>query len=191
MPSVPIAIRQVALTMDVFHVPIGRPIRRPRSKLVQAAGLTASVQLAKIQTGVRGILVIFDADDDCPKEIVGDLQHCAAEVAHPYPCGVVLATKEFETFFVAAVPSLLNRRGITNVEACEIDPDTIRDAKGWIERRMEAGRKYSEVTDQPALTAVLDWRLAYEKSRSCRKFVKEVRRMLLACGLAPTDWAAQ
>ena len=101
---------------------------------------------------------------------------------------MVLANKEFEAFFVAGVPSLLNKRGITNGDVCEIDPDTIRDAKGWIEKRMEAGRTYSEVTDQPALSAVLDWKLAYQNSRSCRKLVKEVRRMLVACGLSPTDW---
>jgi hypothetical protein len=190
VPSVPIAIRQLAFAMGVYDVRVGRPIRRPRSKLVQIEGLTASVELARIQTGVQGILVIFDADDDCPREIAPGLQACATAAANPLPCSLVLANKEFETLFVAGIASLLDRRGIVDATPCDVDPDGIRDAKGWIETRMAPSRKYSEVTDQPALTAMVDWVIAHANSRSCRKLVKEVRGLLLACHLAPQEWPA-
>jgi hypothetical protein len=188
VPSVPIAIRRVAMAMGVYDLQVGRPIRRPRSKLVQADGLKASVTLAKFQTGVRGILIIFDADDDCPKEIAPELQVCASAAADPVPCSLVIANKEFETVFVAGIASLHNQRGILDPTRCNLDPDSVRDAKGWIERRMQPGRRYSEVTDQPALTAVVDWIIAHANSRSCRKLVKEIRQLLLACNLAPRDW---
>jgi hypothetical protein len=58
-----------------------------------------------------------------------------------------------------------------------ITPDAIRDAKGWISARVPDGR-YHEVSDQPALTALLDIAMASANSRSFRKLVDTVVRVL-------------
>jgi hypothetical protein len=172
--------------MNVYNVAVASPIRRPRSKLVKKDTLEQAVELAKIQAGCKAILVLLDADDDCPKTLVPELQFWATKVAHPLPCAVVFANKEYEGWFLSCVESLRGHRGILTAAFSEPNSEEIRDAKGRLERKMENGRKYLETTDQAALTAKADWNEVHNRCRSFRKFAKETRVLLTACGGKPS-----
>ena len=57
------------------------------------------------------------------------------------------------------------------------NPEQIRGAKEWLDRRMTPGRKYSPTVDQAALVASLDLHAA----RACRSFdrlCREVGRLI-------------
>ena len=134
--------------------------------------------LASSKCGVSGwILVLLDADDDCPAELGARILQRSKKVIAHQRLSVVLANREYESWFIAAASSLNGHRGFSHDGQDEPDPDRPRDAKGWIKRRM-AGRSYSEITDQPALSARLDLNLAFERSRSFRKLCGEWQRQM-------------
>jgi len=186
--AVPILIRRLGELMGLPGVEVASPIRRPRSKLVQKNGLEQAIELARIQRGCRGILVLLDADDDCPKTLAPDLQKAAQSAAQPLPCAVVLAKMEYEAWLLACVESLRKKRGISATAVYAKAPEDVRGAKAALESLMDPGGRYLETSDQAALTAVADWAMAYKRARSSRKMVKEARRLFVSCGLAPTAW---
>jgi len=63
-----------------------------------------------------------------------------------------------------------------------IDPESIRDAKGWLQQAMLPGRKYSETVDQASLASKFDLNAA-RRSPSFDKMYREVGRF---CSLAIT-----
>ena len=128
--------------------------------------------------GTGWVLVLLDADDDCPAVLGARILEDSQKVVGPHQAvSVVLANREYESWFVAAASSLSGCRGFVHDGQDEPDPDRPRDAKGWIKRRM-AGRGYSEITDQPAMSALFDLDLAFERSRSFRKLCQEWRRQM-------------
>jgi hypothetical protein len=186
--AVPVLIRNLSGLMNVYDIRVGAPIRRPRSKLVKKDTLEQAIELAKMQAGCRAIVVLLDADDDCPKTIAPVLQQWASQVARPLPCSVVVANREYEGWFLSCIESLRGCRGISNIAVSEPNPENFRDAKGRLEAKMSAGRKYLETADQAALSARADWAIVHNNCRSFRKFAKETRQLLLACNGQPANW---
>ena len=133
--------------------------------------------LAAAKAGDTGwILVLLDADDDCPVTLALDIATRAREVLPNRPISVVCANREFEAWFLASAESLDGRRSLkVALREVPADPDAIRGAKEWLSRRMTAGR-YRETTDQPAFAAIMDLEAARSRSRSFRKLC--------------TDWSA-
>lgn len=118
------------------------------------------------------ILVVLDADDDCPAELgPRTLERARACVPHSR-VSVVLANCEYEAWFIAAAQSLHGQRGFNFDPMDGIAPETPRDAKGWMKARMDGGA-YGETTDQPAFSARMDLQQAYDGSRSFRKLCSE------------------
>ncbi len=122
------------------------------------------------------VLVLCDADDDCPPELAAQvLTRAGACIAHRR-ISVVIAKREFEAWFIAAAESLSGSRGFAFDPSDRIDAETPRDAKGWLRQRLASG-SYGETTDQPAFTARFDLQQAFDRSGSFRKLCKEWDRM--------------
>jgi hypothetical protein len=119
------------------------------------------------------ILILFDADDDCPAQLGDEILRRARGVLPTARISVVLANREYEAWFIASANALDGCRGFTlHNDIPPPDPEVPRDAKGWIGKRM-AEKEYSEVLDQPALTQLMDLDTAYAASRSFRKLCSE------------------
>ena len=120
--------------------------------------------------GGHAILILRDADDDCPGHDAPELLARAEPVAAPIPVSVVFAKTEYETWFLAAVHSLRGDWGIANDATAPADPEAIRGAKEYLERHcMVEGATYSPTVDQPALTS----KLSFEEARpTCPSFDK-------------------
>jgi hypothetical protein len=176
--AVPILLRRLAAEFfpsDYLDI-AGQPIRVPRKLLVKPGELERYIELAgrKI-AGRAATFVIIDADDDCPAQLGPQLLARATAVNPSTPVSVVLCTPEYEAWFLAAARSLRGVRGIRNDLEPPPKPEAIPDTKGWLRKQM--GRKYREVSDQPALTAVFD--LAQARSAdSFDKCYREVQRLL-------------
>lgn len=126
------------------------------------------------------ILILFDADDDCPAQLGHEILQRARDILPTARVSVVLANREYEAWFIASANALNGCRGFElHDDIPPSDPEAPRDAKGWIGKRM-AGKKYSEVLDQPALTQQMDLAAAHAASRSFRKL----------CGEWDTQWRA-
>jgi len=188
VPSIPILLRRLANLMGIPSVKIGSPIRSTRSQLTQEAGLKRYVSMARLEPGCKAILIMFDADDICPKEAVPKILVWAQEAANPLPCAVVLPNREYEAWFLGCVESLLEARGIQPAIPYDKNCETKRDAKGELETRFGEGFRYFARTDQPAFTALANWALVYERCRSFRKMTKEARKLFVAEGHQPHAW---
>jgi hypothetical protein len=175
--AVPVLIRKLANELAFYdELQLPRAFRLSRGQIVKKDELLRAVELMSRKVGADGaVFVIFDADDDCPVELAEKLVDWINEYRHDLTFAVVIANREFESWFIASAEGLRGIRGFANDALPAADSDLIRDAKGWLTARM-VGR-YSETLDQPSFAASLDWRLA-SRSRSFRKFLNEVARLL-------------
>ena len=170
MEAVPILLRRVAaLVSPNVYVKALRPILVQRTKILTGDLLDRAVVLAARQSGKQGrILILLDADDDCPKELAAEMLRRAEAARQDRIIRVVLAKREYEAWFLAAVHSISGRLGIDETIAPPRQPESIRGTKEWLSRRMPKGRAYSPTSDQPALTAVFDM----DAARSASSFDK-------------------
>lgn len=173
--ALPILLRRLGEWLSPERpVMVPTPIRVRRDRFLNRdEEFQRMLLLAAAKCGAAGwILVLLDADDDCPAELGPRILERAQRVAPHRTISVVLANREFEAWFLAGAKSLNGKRGFTYAEAKEFDPEATRDAKGWLGERM-SDHRYRETTDQPAFTALLDLQLAHARSRSFRKLCDE------------------
>lgn len=158
--ALPILLRRIAAHLGTA-VDIPRPIRVKRQQILKAGELERAVELAALRAKAsKRILILLDADQDCPKNLAPKLLHRATVVRPDNAIRVVLPKTEYEAWFLAAADSIAGQRGIDSGATAPAQPESIRNAKGWLSKRMPPGRPYSETLDQPALTAAFDLKAA-------------------------------
>ena len=173
--ALPVLMRRLASEWrTLVSVDPLQPIRVRRDRFInKEEEFRRQLLLAAAKSGADGwILIVLDADDDCPAELGRTIYERAQQYVAHRRLSVVLANREFEAWFIAAARSLHGVRGFSLTEEEAIQAEISRDAKGWIRERMQGG-SYSAILDQPAFAARIDLQLAYDNSRSFRKLCKE------------------
>lgn len=161
--------------LQCYDVGIERPIRVPKGKLLKPGELERAVNLAARRiSATDGIVVLVDADDDCPAELAPAMATRAAESRSDRRISVVVAKSEFESWFVAAADSLAGYRGLSDRLVAPANAERIRDAKGWLSSNMPTGSTYRETIDQAAFASRIDLEQA-QQAPSFDKFVREIR----------------
>lgn len=130
------------------------------------------------QGEVAAVLVLLDADDDCPARLGPQLLTRVKDARPDRSGSVVLANREFEAWFLAAAPLLRGLRGLAGDLALPADAERPRDCKGWLSARRTDGRAYKPATDQAALAAAFDMQMARQHSPSFDKLWRDVERLL-------------
>ena len=194
--AAPVLLRRLLARAECYSMEVGSPIRRTLSQFRSRETVQTAVRLAKLQPQCASILLLFDGEDDCPKELAETIRSWAREAAGDTPCDVVIAYREYETWFLAALESLRGHHGIPADAAAPANPESRRDAKGWLEDFMPRNCAYSETSDQAAMSARFDMGLAHQRNRSFRKLVKALGDMLTQLDLPlpawpPADWLPQ
>lgn len=176
--AAPTLIRHIARVFS-FHASISFSVRRvPKSQLVQPGELERAVEALTRQIG-RGqpVLVLLDADDDCPKNLAEKLKaRCHAKHAD-VTISIVIAKKEYEAWFLAAARSLAGHGGLAEKLEPPIDPESVQGAKEWLTARMPSNQSYSPTRHQSAYSDLMDLSEA-RRAPSFRKFEREVGRLL-------------
>lgn len=178
--AVPILLRRVgAAIAPTTWLDVARPILARRPSMVRPEELARLLTLAagKVQ-GPGGVLVLLDADDDCPATLGPELRAEAARVRPDLTVAVVVADREYEAWFLAAATSLAGSRSLATGLEPPSDPDAVRDAKGWLQSRRTDGRAYTPTLDQPALTEAMDMDAARSRSRSFDTLWRQVERLV-------------
>lgn len=165
------------------YLEVIRPVRRPRSKLVQEVELKKAVEFAslKLQGSISAdhpglVLILLDANSD-PACVLGPkLLAWARQVAWGCEVSCVLANPEYESWFVASAESLTGYLDLSQGMP-PAEPERSRSGKKWIEVRYR-GSAYSETVDQPAMTAMMSLDTCRARSPS---FDKLCREMLARC----------
>jgi hypothetical protein len=171
--ALPVLLRRLAESRGIFDIRIPAPIRVHRDQFMRRdEEFRRKLLLAAAKADGGTVLILLDADDDCPVHLAADLNRRALEVLGEVIVAVVVPQREYEAWFLAAAGSLAGKRGLQEDLVAPMDSDAVRNAKGWLSERMPNGR-YHEVSDQPAMSALLDIDEALAGSRSFRKFVKE------------------
>lgn len=186
--AVPLLLRRLRDEARLWNLDVGRPIRQRRTQLVKKATLQIAVRIAAVREDCAAILVLFDADDDCPKDWAPTLEAWAREAAGSKPSAVVIANREYESWFLACMEALRGHCRIARGAVSHHAPESVRAAKEELERHMPSGASYSPPVDQVKLTARLDLERAYRNCRSFRKLVKAFGTLAAAIGPAPAIW---
>jgi hypothetical protein len=177
--ALPILLRRMhELQKEYVYLEVKRPNRFPRASLLNDDKvLKKALQRSQIDAGNDGwILLLIDADDDCPKTLAETLLNKINKLITHTKISVVIANREYEAWFLAAAASLQGKRGFTMSPTETIEAEKPRDCKGWMGDHL--GRSYDPITDQPAFTQVMDLHQAHQNSRSFRKLATEWQRHL-------------
>ncbi len=134
------------------------------------------MQQAKADATV-GFSCFLDADQDCPAEIGPRLLERAQQERGDRKIAVVIAKAEYEAWFVAAAPSLVDARVLTANVIAPADPESLGSPKDWIRERMQDGR-YRETTHQATLTSRFDLAMARNAAPSFDKMCRSVAALL-------------
>ena len=126
------------------------------------------------------ILVLVDADDECPVEAVGSLVDRASALDLGVSVAVVYAKSEYEAWFISSLSEgtgegIRSRLNISPSVNAPEDAENIRGAKEWLRTR---GRGYGETEDQEPLTHHIDMDLTYSRSRSFRRLCHAVDELV-------------
>lgn len=178
--SVPVLLRRLLGRAQRYDVDVARPFRVKRNQVARREGnaLERAVSLAtRDRPNPVCVLVLLDADDDCPAEVAPRLLTRCGE-ATGLPVAVVLASKEFEGWFLGVKDSLRGVRGIRDDATPPADPEQIRGAKERLSRNMVGDRRYNEVDDQPAFADKMDIDLARKRCPSFDKLVRDFEGLL-------------
>ena len=165
--AVPVLLRRVLYEHMGASVDIKWPKKaKGRGALVKR--LEDFLSHAQNTKGCKAILVLLDADKDCPKELGTELARRARAAGIRLPVTVVCAKREYENWFLASD------------EAFTEEAEEFGGAKAWLTNRMPPGLAYKETKDQAALSATMDIEGAFQASRSFRRLCSALEE-LVAC----------
>lgn len=165
------------------HIEVLQPFRLPRGKMVNDEDLQKAVNFGalKLQAHMDEnthllILLMLDADEDCPREIGPELETKMKKFRNDFDCACIVANVEYETWFVAASQSL--SKHLTNLNKQQAGrAEQGRRRKKWIADRMKHG-SYSETIDQPRFTTEMSINEARCNSSSFDKLCCKLKRRL-------------
>jgi hypothetical protein len=178
--ALPVLLRRLCAEINPnVWVDLPTPYRVGRDSLVAPRGIESIVDRALSQIrGVTGLLVLIDADDDCPASLGPDLLSRACGARSDVPIAVVLANREFEAWFLAAAVSLSGRQNLAAGLEAPPDPELPRGCKEWLTRHRQDGQPYRPKHDQAGLAAVFDLHAARGNAASFDKLWRDVEYLL-------------
>lgn len=154
-----------------------------KGALTRPGGIERFLELAYREPGCVGVLVMLDADDDCPLELARRLSSRAAQAR--FPTVFVVPCRIYETWFLACAETLsgCDLDGRPGLQLGLYAPEEVEQASGpknWLSNKMPEGRSYKETEDQLCLTRPIDIEQAYKRSRSFRRLMHAVEELLQA-----------
>ena len=131
------------------------------------------------------ILVLLDADNDCPVILSRQLsQHCE-QVGTKCPVQIVCARRSYESWFLASLDTVKGKSVIPDTATLSGDAENVPNPKQWITALLPRGQAYKETTHQAALSSYIDLDLAHKNSRSFRRLCHALEQLLDAIDSPP------
>ena len=166
--AVPILLRRIAeMTCLGLLLKINHPIRVKVGSFLNDDGyFKKQITLTAAKAAQSGgfVLILLDCEDSCPAILGPKTLEKAKTVRSDVNYVVVLAYREYESWFLASASSLRGIYGFPLDLEPPTDVEAIRDAKGWLGSRMD--RKYDVATHQLEFTIRFD----ISKARTNKSF---------------------
>jgi hypothetical protein len=193
--AVPVLIRKYLTIKRRWDLQIARPKNAHGcGNLTKAGGLERFTELAFREPGCSGVLVLMDLDEeeDCPAQLASRFVERIRAHGARRPVAVVFARREYEAWFLASLPTIVNRN-IAGAPALgpgtrfDGDVEGLRSVKAWLSRSFQGTRVYKETEDQAPMTDLMDFCVAATRSRSFRRFTKGMSDLLHAIDSGQSD----
>ena len=143
------------------------------------AKLESFLMYARIKPGCDAILVLLDADDDCPVLLASQLLQRCEGIGLDCPVQFVCACRSFESWFLASLDTIRGHGGIQEMAALSQVAENISNPKDWLSAQMPQGRAYKETAHQAALSGLIDINQAVSNSRSFRRLCHAIEQLLV------------
>ena len=161
------------------------------SKAIAAKGkpnltrkLTQFLRYAILE-GCEAILIVLDADRDCPRDLAFNLAQEAFQLNLDVPVAIACANHEYETWFICSLTDtngqgIRDRLGLADSVTAPGLVEEVSGAKAWLDSHMPRDRAYKETFDQEHLTYHIDLSRAHDRSRSFRRLCHAVDELVEA-----------
>jgi len=149
-----------------------------RHQLTQIGGFEKYIYHCIRIDKADGILILLDADDDCPIDLAQDFYMRVQQMNIHVPIALVCAKCEYEAWFLANIDALIQNgllKSDVTYHTSKIEEK--RDVKGWLSSNMPSG-KYKEVTDQLKMTRYIEFERTSDLSRSFRRLTHAVHELI-------------
>ncbi len=178
--AVPVLLRKI-LTRDLrFDVQIARPkSANGRTNLIKEGGLERFIRYAWKERDCGAILILLDAENECPEDIARDFSKRAEALGVLFPVVIVVAKRMYEAWILASISTIAGRLGLPSGLTPPADVEAVPNPKTWIDERLPPGRAYKETQDQEAMTVFMDLALA-GSARSFQRLEHGVQEALEA-----------
>ena len=133
---------------------------------------------AQNKPGCEAILILVDADNDCPVTLAQRLTQRCDEIGTSCPVQILCAYRAYESWFLASLNTIKGRHGIPDTAALSRDAEDVPNPKRWLSDQMPRGQAYKETTHQASLSRVIDLDLAHRNSRSFRRLCHALEQLL-------------
>ena len=135
--------------------------------------------------GCAAILVLLDADGECPREESAKLVERASALNLSVPIAIVYVRSMYETWFICSLSEgkgeeIRARLGIHEAVNAPENVESIGNAKAWLKSKMLGDQKYQETEHQEELTYHIDFELTHDRSRSFRRLCHAVEELIQA-----------
>ena len=179
--AVPVLLRRVLQHFDRYDIQVKEP-KTAKGKQNLLKDYEKYVRYAAIEPGCVGILVLLDADDQCPVKEVYKLTERTQALNLQQSVTIVYANREYETWILASLDSCQGTEIKTRLKLGEsaLYERSVEDAhaKSWLNRMMPRGESYKETKHQAALTKFIDIEHTRRRSRSFRRFCHAVEELV-------------
>lgn len=181
--ALPVLIRRILYEyIERYEWNVMLPYRISRSRIVKFdEDLYSAVCLGVQKIGADppgAILILIDADSDCPVTLSKQFQKFIVERAVDGPVAFVVANREYESWFLASADTMQHHGAIQDNASRPDNSEEIRDAKGYFSRQiMKPGTTYAETIEQEKFSALIDIATVQRRSRSFQKLIKELDRV--------------
>lgn len=178
--AVPVLLYKLLRELQRYDIQVAPPkCAHGRDNLRKPDGLERFVRYAWKEPDCGAILILLDAEDDCPLTLVADFVPRINALGVLHPVVIVCANRMYETWFLASYAALAGQMGLRTDEP-PAEAEAVKNPKDWLNQRFPKGRAYKERTDQEALTRLLIPTLAAVHSRSFRRLTHAVGQAIEA-----------
>ena len=143
------------------------------------------LQHAQNKPDCDAILVLLDADNDCPVILGQQLSQRCDQIGTKCPVQVVCARRSYESWFLASLESIKGKSIIPYTAVLSDDAEDLPDPKRWLNDQRPPGQAYKETSHQAALSSFIDLDLAHKNSRSFRRLCHALEQLLAALNSQP------
>lgn len=178
--AVPVLLRKILWANHCYDIQIAPPENaHGKSNLIQKDGLEKFIKLAWKEDDCGAILILIDADDECPVDLAKAFSSRVKAMGSLFPVVIIVAKRMYETWFLASITTIAGHLDIPAGLQAPPDSESIKNPKDWLNKQFPKGRIYKETQEQEAMTNLLDLNVM-STTRSFQRLLKAVNETVTA-----------